>query len=185
MKSEQLQQIIIAIDSYNQQDPKQEALLYGQQMSLTQHKLYPKASIELQIAARGQHVGRWEIARNTYPTGKVGYHTWRKALYKHHATILANILLANQADDDSIQVVQQIVQKKDIKTNTQSQQLEDIACYVFLAHYYTDFITPHDDDKVIGILRKTWRKMSVYAQQKALKIPINGRAETLLKKALN
>lgn len=39
-------------------------------------------------------------------------------------------------------------------------------------------------DKIIGILRKTWVKMSKKGQEMALKLPMDGRPAELVKKAL-
>ena len=38
--------------------------------------------------------------------------------------------------------------------------LEDVACLVFFEHYLAEFVTQHDELKIVNILRKTLRKMS-------------------------
>ena len=85
-----LQQVLDAIDTANARDPRQddgqpEALLYGHRMSAELSRLYPDASDLLQIAARGQHVERWVLARSDYDEGKAGYLKWRRDLATHHA----------------------------------------------------------------------------------------------------
>jgi len=52
----------------------------------------------------------------------------------------------------------------------EAQLLEDVICLVFLEHYFAEFAKGHDEEKVIGILRKTWRKMSDRGHEAALKL---------------
>ena len=42
----------------------------------------------------------------------------------------------------------------------ETQALEDVACLVFLENYFAEFAARHDEPKVLGILGRTWRKMS-------------------------
>jgi hypothetical protein len=53
--------------------------------------MYPDASELLRIAARAQHIRRWNIPRNCYPEGRNGYNDWRKACREHHAALIAGI----------------------------------------------------------------------------------------------
>jgi hypothetical protein len=62
--------------------------------------------------------------------------------------------------------------------------LEDVACLVFLESYFTDFAAKHDEEKVIGILRRTWKKMSPHARSAALKLQLSPQARQLVEKAL-
>ena len=111
MQAEQMYKIIQAIDHYNSRDPRNEEyqgdrypqeLLYSERMT-NQLKAYaPKASPELQIAARAQHIGRWEIPRDTYLPGRKGYLKWRNSLKMHHANTTAEILRDHQIDLDTI-----------------------------------------------------------------------------------
>ncbi|RME98859.1 MAG: DUF4202 family protein, partial [Alphaproteobacteria bacterium] len=85
-----LKQVLDAIDALNASDPRQEggqpeALLYGQRMSAELDRMFPDASDILKIAARGQHVERWALARSDYPQGRAGYLEWRRDLGAHHA----------------------------------------------------------------------------------------------------
>lgn len=48
-------------------------------------RLKPGASEPLMLASRCQHEGRWEIPRDHYPDGRIGYLTWRKELSRYHA----------------------------------------------------------------------------------------------------
>ena len=62
--------------------------------------------------------------------------------------------------------------------------MEDVACLVFLKYYFADFITSHEEDKIIRVLRKTWRKMSEKAHQAALALELSPECGALVEKAL-
>ncbi|MGO2563617.1 MAG: DUF4202 family protein, partial [Pseudoalteromonas nigrifaciens] len=59
------------------------------------------------------------------------------------------------------------VAKQDIKRNPDSQLVEDIASLVFIEHYMLAFTSTkpdYDEQKWLGIIRRTWQKMSVEAR---------------------
>ena len=62
--------------------------------------------------------------------------------------------------------------------------LEDVACLVFLAHEFKDFAPGHAAEKVIEILRKTWRKMSERGRAAALALPLDPESQALVAAAL-
>jgi hypothetical protein len=53
-----------------------------------------------------------------------------------------------------------LIRKEDLKKNEETQILEDVACLVFLDDQFEAFEKEHDEEKIITILRKTWRKVS-------------------------
>lgn len=59
-----------------------------------------------------------------------------------------------------------------------------MACLVFLEDQFADFEKEHNEEKIINILRKTWAKMSKDGQDLALQIPMTGRPQELVQKAL-
>ena len=75
--------------------------------------------------------------------------------------------------------------KKQLKKDSETQALEDVICLVFLEFYFEPFAAKHTEEKVIDILRKTWRKMSEDGQAAALKLPLSADAIALVGKALN
>ena len=77
-----------------------------------------------------------------------------------------------------------LLRKQGLKSDPETQTLEDVACLVFLESYFWDFSRLHDEEKIVGILRKTWRKMSARGQEIAREIPLNAGAGALLNKAL-
>lgn len=192
--SSTLQQVIDAIDAINQQDPNIEnvdgeaqpkELVYGQRMSQCLHTFWPNSSEHLQIAVRAQHVKRWAIARSEYPEGKAGYLKWRKSLGQLHADTASELMRFNGYSDEDAERTAAIIRKEKLKSNPESQTLEDVACLVFLSYYFAPFAAKHSDEKIISILQKTWRKMSLTAQQIALKAELPEHLATLVKRALD
>jgi hypothetical protein len=181
------------IDAANADDPEKEevdgetiakAVLYGRRMTDRLETLRPDASEALKIACRAQHIRRFEVPRESYPMDRAGYHRWRTDLAKRHAEHAAGIMAAVGYDEETIERTKRLLRKKDLAKDPEAQTLEDVACLVFLEHYYAPFIADKEDDKVIVILQKTWKKMSETGRTAAKEIPLAGRPKTLLAKAL-
>jgi len=191
--NERFQSAIVAFDAANAEDPHRAAdqgrdvpaeLLYAQRMTEWLGRLYPDASEPLCLAARAQHIRRWEIPRDTYPIDRAGYHRWRTTLYTFHADTAERILREVGYDDATIARVRSLLRKERLKADPESQALEDVACLVFLESYFADFAAKHEDEKVITILRRTWAKMSEKGQAAALALPLAPAARTLVERAL-
>jgi hypothetical protein len=75
-------------------------------------------------------------------------------------------------DEVFIGRVTQAIAKKKLRTNPDTQILEDVAALTFIEHYmmafYQKFDTQYDEDKWIDIILRTWKKMSEKAQNFAL-----------------
>jgi len=182
-----------AIDAANARDPhtievdgqhEPAELVYGRRMSATLLDVAPDASEHLRIAVRGQHIERWTSPRKSYPDGRVGYLRWRKDLQDFHARRLAEIMAAAGYADADIGRVGALVRKERLKSDAEAQMLEDVACLVFLAHYLSDFVAKTEQDKLPGILAKTWNKMSASARDAALKLPLPPTIPALLEQGL-
>lgn len=172
--SAQLTQVLEAIDAANALDPTLEdgqpaALLYGQRMSQEQERLFPDASEVLQIAARGQHVERWKLARDAFPEGRAGYLAWRKAEAVHHADVVTSLMQDAGYGAEDTEAAARMLRKEGIKRDEQVQALEDIICFVFLKWYFAPFAAKHPADKVQRIVEKTARKMSADARARVLR----------------
>ncbi|HWE03349.1 MAG TPA: DUF4202 domain-containing protein [Tepidisphaeraceae bacterium] len=157
------------IDDANSQDPnvvffdgkdQPAELIYSARMTAWLARIEPAASEALRLAVRCQHLRRWEIPRSSYPMTRPGYHQWRTRLAQFHAEQAASILRSVGYDPATVARVQSLIRKERFKTDAEAQMLEDVACLVFLELDYVDFARRHEDQKVIDILRKTWRKMS-------------------------
>lgn len=174
------QAAIAAFDLANAEDPNKELfdgqeypkeLLYAQRMTEMQERFAPEASEAVKLAVRAQHIQRWKIPRSDYVMDKLGYMLWRTTLYKFHAETAGNLMRSVGYDDGMIDCVKTIVSKKDLKTNPETQMMEDIVDLVFIEHYMLHFAGQHpeyDEAKWILIIKKTWNKMSDRAHAFAL-----------------
>jgi len=185
-----LDRVLALIDAANARDPNREGgepreLLYGRRMSAWLERVCPKPTELLRIAARGQHLQRWEVPRDSYPATREGYLQWRTYLYGFHADRVAELMLKagyGQAEIDRVKVM---IQKRGIKTDAEVQMLEDVICLVFLENYLTEFAAGQDPDKLVGIVRKTWRKMSERGHELALQLTFPEGIRMLLARALS
>lgn len=160
-------------DAANGEDPNQDEgqpkeLLYSQRMSEMLHRYVPAADEVVQLAVRAQHIRRWSVPRSDYPMTKEGYFQWRTGLYRMHAELAGDLMAQAGYDEASIARVQMAIAKRRLKSNPDSQLLEDIAGLVFIEHYMVGFVASkpdYDEEKWIDIIRKTWQKMSDNAHQ--------------------
>ena len=179
-------------DAYNSKDPKltiidgieiSESLIYAQRMTSKLLDFEPDATEVLQLAARSQHIGRWEKPRKEYPMDRKGYLQWRSQLKIYHAKLAATILEQSGYKQSTIQQVKDLLVKKQLKQNPETQALEDVICLVFLEFYFDDFANEHNEEKLINILRKTIAKMSPKGIEAALQLPLSEKAMNLISKA--
>ncbi|KAJ4306359.1 hypothetical protein N0V88_001159 [Collariella sp. IMI 366227] len=153
----------------------------------------PDASPALQLACRAQHFrrSRWELPRSSYPMTRPGYLTWRAKQKAQAATQVAELLSSAEIQpplaQEEIERVAALVRKENLKNDEETQALEDVACLVFLDDQFDGFEKKSeiDDEKMVGILRKTWGKMSEEGRKLALGMELSERAQTLIKKALD
>ena len=193
--SDRFQQVIRSIDEANGEDPNSEIvdgvaqpkeLVYGRRMQKWVEQLDPHAPEALRIAARSQHLRRWEIPRSNYPMDRKGYLRWRTTLYAYHADRASELLRARGYDDDKIERVRTLLQKRNLRTDADVQTLEDAAALVFLEHHLDDFLKRDDigEGKAIDIIRKTWKKMTERGHEAAVALELSAESSALLKKAL-
>ena len=184
---------IALIDKKNEQDVNvvhshdlvfSKELLYSQRMSQKLLQFKGGASEALQIAARAQHICRWKIPRNQFSMDRVGYLKWRETLKKMHADITSELLKTIGYSDEFIKRVSFLINKKMIKKDEESQVIEDVICLVFLDYYFEDFSEKHEDEKIISILQKTWKKMSDEGHKFALNLNYSEKCLSLIKKAI-
>jgi hypothetical protein len=183
---------IAAFDAYHQKDPNLQTfngqvfpkeLLYAQRMTARLSQYAPEAVEEVKLAARSQHIGRWEIPREKYPGDKKGYLQWRNEEKLHHAKIAENILSKCGYETKIIDQVKFLLLKKELYTNRHTQLLEDVICLVFVEYYLEEFATKHEDEKVIDILRKTTKKMTPKAIDAVGQLPLPSRIKGLIAQA--
>jgi hypothetical protein len=188
-----LEDALRRFDEANADDPNQEIvdgqplpkeLVYSQRMSARLTAFAPNAPEPVKLAARAQHIRRWEVPRDSYPEGRGGYLKWRTDLHKRHADIAAGIMKDVGYDDETVERVRTLLRKRGLKTDSDVQLMEDVICLVFLEHYFHDFAPKHDEEKLIPIVQKTWSKMTEQAHEAALQLDYAPKDLAVIQKAL-
>ncbi|MEO0899949.1 MAG: DUF4202 domain-containing protein [Bacteroidota bacterium] len=194
MYSQSFKACIEDFDAANQADPRKTLFqgnswayehLYGLRMTSFLKEFEPNASEELHLAARCQHICRWEIPRSSFPMDKKGYYAWRNKLKVFHGEKAAEIMSAHGYSESQIERVKELLSKKKLRKDLETQILEDVICLVFLQFYLDDFAEGYPAEKVIDILQKTWRKMSDRGQKKALELDLTPSSVHLIQQALS
>jgi hypothetical protein len=193
LDADRFKRALARFDEENSQDPNHEIidgvrqpreLIYAQWLTDWVLCLCPDASEELRLAARCQHLRRWEIPRDSYPMTRVGYLQWREGLKKFHAQRAGEILRELGYPEQVITHVQNLNLKKDFPKDPETRVLEDALCLVFLEHQFADLAAKTAEDKIINAVQKTWKKMTDQARTKALELPFAGKEKNLIEKAL-
>lgn len=175
-QQERFERAIALFDAANSEDPNQDEgqpkeLLYAKRMSEMLGRFAPDAPEAVRLAVRAQHIRRWTVPRGSYPMTREGYYAWRTGLYKFHAETAGELLRQSGYDDATIERVKAAVSKRGLKVNPETQLLEDVTDLVFIEHYMLGFASTkpdYDEEKWLGIIRKTWNKMSDAGHQFAL-----------------
>ncbi|MDQ3395020.1 MAG: DUF4202 domain-containing protein [Bacteroidota bacterium] len=184
---------ITLFDAANSEDPHLEVhdgkeypkeLLYALRMTEWLERLTPDASEVLRLAARCQHIHRWKIPRERYPMDRKGYHLWRTTLKKYHSDTAGAILQEVGYDQHTINRVKTLLLKEKLKADPEVQLLEDVICLVFLDYYFKDFVKKHEEEKLVEIISRTWKKMSPTGHEAALKLQFSPEEALVIKKAL-
>ncbi len=171
------------VDNGNGEETPYE-LHYARKMTHFLNRLTPDASPTLQLAVRAQHFRRWEVPRDSYTMDRPGYHRWRTALKQRQAEQVTSLCLECGCTADEAERVGALIRKENLKRDEETQALEDVACLVFLDDQLEDFEKTLDEDKMVGILRKTWAKMSEAGHALALQLSMSTRASGLVSKAI-
>lgn len=145
------------------------------------------------------------MPRDTFPKTRTGYLTWRAKQKSQAAQQVSELLLSppvqasqscSSSSDNGAQQqgltqaevdrVASLIRKENLAADAETQVLEDVACLVFLDDQFDDFERDAglDEDKMVGILRKTWGKMGADGQKLALEMNLSDRARELVAKAL-
>lgn len=160
-------------------------LVYSRWLTNWVLRLAPEASEPLRLAARCQHLCRWEIPRDSFPATRAGYLKWRQALKEFHADKAAGILREVGYGEEVINQVRALNLKKNFPADPDCRVLEDALCLVFLEHQFTDLAAKATEEKMITALQKCWGKMTPAAHAEALKLNYSAAEKRLLELALN
>jgi hypothetical protein len=183
---------LAAIDAANSADPrlapngKPWEVDHAERVSDWILRLNPHASELLQIAARGQHIERWTSPRSSYPEGRAGYLRWREDLKITHARRTGDIMAAaGYAPNDVLRVAKLISKAALREGDPEGCLLEDALCLVFLETQFKDLLSKTPEDKMEGILKKTWQKMSPAGRAAAHTLAFSPEEQKALSKALS
>ncbi len=189
-----IQRAYTKFDAANGQDPNQinvsgeirpKELVFAERLTEEVRALNPDASLPLLLAARCQHICRWEIPRTSEPMGRVGYLKWRAELKKYHAAKAGEILHEVGTPEEIIERVQSLNLKKNMTSDPDCQTLEDALCLVFLKYQFDALIESTGEPKMLRIVKKTWAKMSPNGHKFAAQIDYSEQAAAVLKMALD
>jgi hypothetical protein len=184
---------ISAIDAANAVDPtlvptpdgpRPKELVHAELMTAWVRRLRPDASEALLLAARAQHIRRWESPRSSFPEGRTGYLRWRTQLYRFHADTAAALLREAGYGEDVAGRVGALIRKELLGRDPDAQAIEDALCLVFLELQLGDVAGKMDREKLITVLRKTWTKMSPAARGLALELALPEAERELVAAAL-
>jgi hypothetical protein len=109
---------------------------------------------------------------------------WRSDLKQFHAAKAAEILQEVGYDPETIAQVRDLNLKKHLGRDPDCQSLEDALCLVTLQHQLADLIAKTERGKMIGILRKTWKKMSPEGREHALTLAFSEEEKRLIEEAI-
>ncbi len=160
-------------------------LVYAEWLTAWVLRLEPQASEALRLAARCQHLCRWQVPRDSYPMTRAGYLRWREDLKKFHARKAAEILSEVGYPDAVTRRVQDLNLKKNFPRDPESRVLEDALCLVFLEHQFGELAGRTSQEQMVNALRKAWSKMTPAAQALALKLDYPPGEKALLDLALS
>jgi len=194
ISASRFQAAISAFDRENSQDPNllsvagaslPRELVDAERLSVWVERLAPDASEALRLAARCQHIRRWQIPRDSYAAGRVGYLQWRTQLGRFHADTVTRILEELGYERELIDAVRRINLKQGLHSNPDTQIMEDALCLSFLEFEFAEFCSKYPAEKVIEVVQKTWKKMSAKGHALALALPFEPAALELVQRALS
>ncbi len=196
MTNSRFDAVIADIDAANADDPRTVSVhgaarpyevVYAERMTARLAVMYPEASEILKIAARAQHIRRWDISRADFPEGRNGYNDWRRTCREHHGKVISEIMARHGYPQGDIERVVMLIKKEQLKKDRESQALENVVDVVFVDHYFDDFLakySQYDEDKMVDIVAKTLKKMSPKGHQAALGLDLPERTRALIMKAV-
>jgi hypothetical protein len=156
-------------------------LIYSQRMLKVLTEFLVDADYKISLAAQCQHFERWAVARSLYPMDKKGYFQWRKAIMEYQLKRTSEVLASCGIALNDIEGIRDVLQNRGKKDHVQGQVIEDVACIVFVEWYLAAFAAKHEQDKVIGIVKKTVKKISEEGMKAISTRPLSGTVQEILK----
>ena len=144
---------LAAIDAANADDPRAASQtedsdtafeeLYARAHERALYAVYPEASDLLQIAARAQHLRRWEISREDLSRRAPGLQRVAQDLPRASCGARGRDHAGPRLERGEAAHVGVLIRKEQLKKEPESQALENIAAIVFLEHYFDDFLAKY------------------------------------------
>lgn len=190
--AERLAQAIRRIDAANAEDPRVNTVdgvtgprefIFAQRVHQWVTKLVADPSEALLLAARAHTLRRWMMPRKSYPMTNFGYHEWRDACATFHAQEAEHILRDVGYPQAAIDRVTALITKQNWESDPEGRTLEDADCLAFLESKLHHYLEEWDEEKAIGILRRTLRKMTPQARTVAATLKLDPRCLELLRRA--
>jgi hypothetical protein len=188
-----LESALAAIDAANADDPhtisldgreRPKELAHAELMTAWVERLVEAPSDAQLLAARAHHPRRWVSPRDSYPEGRAGYLRWRRDQAKRQAEEVAVILEGCGYGDPTVERVQAIIRKVDLKGDVEVQAHEDALCLVFLQTQLLDLVADLGPDKAQDVLVKTVAKMTPRGRSAALGLELPAEGRQALEQAL-
>jgi len=183
--TETLDLVFASIDEANSEDPNAlpdgpRAQIQGQLATKWLERLSPDASAPLRVASRAHHLRRWELARADYAEGRAGYLQWRRDNKAHQAESAAAILDDAGWPTNEVDRVRQLLSRTRLRTDPETQLLEDVACLVFLETQFAPMVERTEHDHMVTIVAKTLKKMSPVAIEAAGTLPLDATGQRVI-----
>ena len=170
-RSERYLAAVAAIDAANADDPatlvvdgeaRAKEQTHAEMMTAWVLRLRPAASEALLLAARGHHLRRWMVPRESFPAGRSGYLRWRRALHHVHAELAAAILEQQGYRRAEVERVHALIAKEVLLQagDEEAQTLEDALSLVFFETQLAGTLAELDERQQRRVVGRTWRKMS-------------------------
>ncbi len=176
---------IAAIDLANGDDPNEfegtpRALAQGRLASEELSALDDDPSELLQLASRAHHLKRWALARVDYPEGRAGYLRWRRDNKAVQADAAGAILSDAGYEPKAVDRMAELLNRRRLASDPETQLLEDVACLVFLQTEFDPMIARLGHDRMVHIVKKTLTKMSPAAIERAGTLSLSPAAGAVL-----
>ena len=187
--SDRLALAVAAIDAANAEDPNRYddgrglALVQGELASRWADRLTDSPAEPVVLAVRAHHLKRWEIERSSYPEGRAGYLRWRRDNKAHQADSAGVILGALGYDRSTVQRVQELLRRKGLGSDPDTQLVEDSACLVFLETQFDAMVARLERDHLVRVVAKTLAKMSPEAVALTAEIELSDAAAGIVAQA--
>ena len=109
---------------------------------------------------------------------------WRRANKAHQADSLASLMQEDEWPESSIELARLLLGRTKLRTDIETQTLEDAACLVFLETQFEAMAERTEHEHLVSIVAKTLKKMSPGAVSLAGSIGLSTTSRAILADAV-